>query len=83
MSSIEAKSDQEIEEQAPVPEVEDPPISCKNCIHKDVCYFLTQLHTLGEGMKCSKICELPYSPNILAIKCSKFESNKKVDLGGQ
>ncbi len=59
--------------------VETPPehpITCKNCIHKDVCYFLTQLDQNRQSFKLSGILELPFDINILATTCRKYETTK-------
>lgn len=54
----------------------EPTISCKHCIHKDVCFFLTMLDQNRQTFKMSKILELPYDINILATTCKKFETTK-------
>ena len=60
-------SEKEKEEKSP-----EPFNSCKNCFHKDVCYWYTQLVTLNEGMKLGKTTVLPFDPAILGTKCNKF-----------
>jgi hypothetical protein len=57
-------------------EVPEPEISCKHCIHKDVCYFLTNLDQTRQSFKCSGVCTLPYDINILATTCKKYETTK-------
>ena len=66
--------DERTEEMDKPAEERENPISCKNCVHKDVCFFLTQLNQFEEMCKCTKITELPFSSYILALKCVKFES---------
>ena len=55
-------------------DIPNPDITCKKCIHKDVCYFLTQLDQNRQSFKMSGICELPFDINILATTCKKFET---------
>jgi len=43
----------------------EPKITCKKCIHKDVCYFLTRLCDEDAQMKQSGITRLPFSPYML------------------
>lgn len=54
----------------------EPEISCKHCIHKDVCYFLTTLDQARQSFAMSKILTLPYDINILATTCKKYETTK-------
>jgi hypothetical protein len=61
-----------------VPDEFVPKVSCKRCIHKDVCYFLTSLDQNRQAFKCSGICELPYDINILATTCKKFDDGKSI-----
>jgi len=71
------------------PEEKIPKISCQRCIHKDVCYFLTKLYDDAQCFKMSGVCELPYSPHILATTCKKYElkdgrmPNKEKEEGRQ
>ena len=54
-----------------------PKVSCKNCFHKDLCYWYTQLFTIEEGMKQASIkIKLPYDASILATSCTRFITNK-------
>ncbi len=50
----------------------EPKITCKKCIHKDVCYFLTRLVDEDEQMKNSGITRLPFSPYMLALHCKLY-----------
>ncbi len=56
-------------------EDKDPVVSCKNCYHRDVCYWYTQLFVLQEGMKQAKNpvkVKLPFDASILAQNCNQF-----------
>jgi hypothetical protein len=53
----------------------EPTISCKNCYHRDVCYWYTQLFVLQDGMKQAKPpvkVALPFDASILAQQCNQF-----------
>ena len=51
----------------------EPEITCKKCIHKDVCYFLTRLVDEAMSMENSGFVKLPFSPYILANTCQKYQ----------
>lgn len=59
-------------EKEPEPDPKEPFNSCKNCFHKDVCYWYTQLNTMNEGFKAGKVTQLPFDPAIIGTKCSAF-----------
>ena len=50
----------------------EPKVTCKKCIHKDICYFLTRLTDEAKSMEMSGITKLPFKPEMLAIHCRLY-----------
>lgn len=76
MSHVETEENNQVD-YTPDSEIQDadekePARSCNNCRHKKVCYFLTRLNDDKLTFENSKICKLPYEPQILAMTCKMF-----------